>query len=555
MKNKKIALLLAIIMASTVALTACASDDTSTPDSTPSTATDGASKSDTPAADGERKMEGNMYVEGLPIVKEKETFSLFCDNGGKADELVMYPILEEQTNVKVDLMLYPYEIAKEKLNILINSGKYPDAVGGWLLLEDNILKDGMKEGLYIPIGDKIEKYAPKMTEVLNIEGVRDIMTLPDGNIYTIPYVTGEPEVLFLPWINTEWLEKVGMKMPTTTDELTAVLKAFKEKDPNGNGKADEIPFTADKDNLNLGLISGWWGASVPQTGIKNFAMVDGKLDFQANKEGYKESIKYLRELYTQGLIDPEIFTQDKSQWKAKGVQGLYGCSISYGSGDFHEGLKPGERTKYDPLPPLKTPTNDKPIYRRGSYGYTVFKTQLAITDTAKNPDTIIRWYDNVFQPDNSAQCRAGLFGKRLEKLGELDYRYLDENLLTEAERLQYGWGNMFTQSLPTFLPLDLKFKQAEGVPEPYDEKKYANEVYKPYLDEMPANVWVSAEDSKRIATLSVSIEQYVDQKRAVWISNQADIDKEWDGYIAQLDKLGLQELIDIRVKAQESAPK
>lgn len=67
------------------------------------------------------------------------------------------------------------------------------------------------------------------------------MTAPDGHIYTIPYVCTDTTVGYSPYINTKWLENVGMSTPTTTDEFEAVLKAFKEQDANGNGDAsDEI---------------------------------------------------------------------------------------------------------------------------------------------------------------------------------------------------------------------------------------------------------------------------------------------------------------------------
>lgn len=555
MKTKKLALLLAVIIASSTVLAACASDDkTNSSSASPSSASP-SSVAGEAVSDGSREMVGNMYTTGLPIVKEQETFSLFSD-GGKAEDYIMYPILQEQTNVKVDLMLYPYEIATEKLNILINSGKYPDAIGGWLLSDNDILKNGMTDKLYIPIDESIEKYAPKMQEILAIEDVRETMTLPDGHIYTIPYITGTPLVPYLPWINTEWLDKVGMKMPTTPAEFKEVLMAFKTKDPNGNGKADEIPFTSEKNNLNLGLLTGWWGVSVPQgANMGGFAMIDGKLEYTATSDEYKELIKFLADLHKNGLIDPEIFTQDGTQWKAKGIQGLYGCTISYGSGDFHEGLKPGERTKYDALPVLKAEGVEKPVYKRNSNGAAIMRTQMVITDNAKNPDTIIRWYDNVFEIDNSMQIKAGLFGKRLEKLGEGDYRYLDENLLSESDRIKYGWGNMFTQSLPNYAPLDLVIKPAVGTPELYDEKKVADKLYEPFLDEKPAQVWVSADDSKKISALSVSIATHVEEKLAEWVSNQADVEKEWDGYKKQLDKIGLQELIKMRQTAQESAKK
>ncbi len=499
----------------------------------------------------ERALEGNLYVTGLPIVKETESFTMLVDDSGKAEDKIMYPILEEQTGVKVELMLFPYETAREKMNILISSGDYPDVIGGWLLGENNILTDGMLEGLYIPIDELIEKYAPNMQKILEIPGVRQAMTLPDGHIYTIPYAIGEPLVTFLPFINRDWLKAVGMEMPKTTEELRTVLRAFKEKDPNGNGQADEIPFSGDPNNLNLGTLAGWFGVNATGAGANPYyAMVDGKLEFSANKEGFKEFIKYFSSLYQEGLVDPEIFTQDLEMWKSKGKQGLYGVSIAYGAGDFYDVDVATGTTPYDPLPVLKSDYTDQPIFRRNSYGVTIFRTQVAITDKAKNPATIIRWFDNVFELDNSVQIQAGLFGKRVEKLGEGQYRSLDELLMSEADREKYGWGNMFTQSLPKYFPTDLKILPVEGQPEKYDEKKTADALYEPYLDETIPQVWVSDQnDIDRAGVLSTDINNYVKTKIAEWVSGEKDIEAEWSDYVAQLDKLGLQELTEIKLRA------
>lgn len=551
MKKRQLAGLMALLMAGSTVLSACGGKTDSTAGSNAETTAAGdtttAAGDSGATADGERAMEGNMYVTGLPIVKEQESFSMFVDDNGKPENKIMYPILEEQTNVKVDLMLFPYDIATEKKNILINSGDYPDAIGGWIMSSNDILKDGMNDGLYIPIDELIEKYSPKMQEILAIKGVRQTMTLPDGHIYTIPYATTAPQVDFSPFINQKWLEAVGMEMPTTTDEFTEVLRAFKTKDPNGNGKADEIPLTADKDNLKWGYYAGYFGQVCPKG---YFAMADGKLIFAANTEAYKQSMKWLSSLYKEGLIDPEIFTHDKTQWKAKGNQNLYGVSMAYGAKDYAgEGLLPDEVTDFVPLNVLKGPGVEKPQWSRDCYGVSVLKNQLAITDKAKNPATIIRWYDNVFEIDNSIQIKAGIFGKRLEKLGENDYRYMDENLLSEEDREKYGWGNMYTQSLPNFVPEAIKIKAVEGKPEPYDEKKTVDVLYEPFLDEPVPQVWTSAEDSKKQSIIFTDIDNYIRDKNAAWISGQSDVDADWDAYLAQLEKLGLQDLINIKQTA------
>lgn len=486
-----------------------------------------------------------------------KSFSILVDDSGKVEDKIMLPILEEQTGVKVDFMLLPYEAAKEKKDILINSGDYPDAVGGWLLSENDILTMGVIDGLFVPIDEYInETDTPNIWKVLSIPGVREAFTLPDGHIYTIPYVIEEPTVTFLPFINTDWLKAVGMEMPTTTEELREVLRAFKAQDANGNGDPnDEIPFSADPNNKDLGVLAGWFGVDASNSGQRHYCtLVDGKVFFGANQPGFKEFIKYFASLYAEGLIDPELFTQDLATWKAKGAKdsNLYGVSIAYGSGDYYE-MEPGTKyTPFAPLPVLSSDYCDTPIYRRNGYGVTNFRSQVAITNKAEDPGVIVRWFDNVFDLDNSMQIQNGLYGIRLERLEDGSFRRLDETLLSEADREKYNWANTFVQSLPKFCPVEIEVAEAVGTPDPYKEKDVADALYEPYLNTPLPKPWLDAEEAERLEILATDIVGFVDQKMAQWISGEADVDAEWDAYVAQLDKLGLQELIQIKQDAYDT---
>ena len=502
-----------------------------------------------------RQKEGIMYTTGLPIVdKDTYSFSILVDDAGQVEDKYMLPILEEQTNVKVEWLVYPYETATEKLGILLSGNDYPDVIGGWLLGEKDIMTDGMVDGLYIPLEELFEKYAPNIMEILEIPGVRQAFTLPDGHIYTIPYVIGTPLVGFQPWINQKWLDNVGMKMPTTTEEFKEVLIAFRDKDANGNGDPnDEIPFSGDPNNLSLSMLAGWFGVNANAAGSHPyFAMVDGKLTFNADKPGFKAFIEFFADLYKEKLIDPELFTQDLAMWKSKGKQDLYGVSIAYGPGDFFETDANG-RTPFLPLPVLKGPGIEKPVYVRGSYGVTMFRTQVAITDKAEHPEVIVRWFDNVFNADNSVQIQWGPYGKRLEKIDENTFRGIDTTNMSDEDKAKYDWSNMFTQSLPKYLKTSYVLQEPDGTVKP-SEKDEADAIYKDYLDEMIPRTWATDEEEvKRLGVLTTDVSDYVKTKMAQWITGEADVNAEWDAYLEQLKKLGLDELIEIKTRQIESA--
>ena len=127
-------------------------------------------------------------------------------------------------------------------------GELPDAIFDAGYTDYDLLKLA-KDGTIIPLEDLIEKYMPNSKKVLEkAPEYKSMITAPDGHIYSFPWIeelgSGKESIHSVndfPWINMEWLNKLGLKMPTTTEELKQVLIAFKTKDPNGNGKADEIP--------------------------------------------------------------------------------------------------------------------------------------------------------------------------------------------------------------------------------------------------------------------------------------------------------------------------
>ena len=539
--KKKIAIMLAAVMVVMTALTGCSSKNASDEDIP---AASGENAKSTNTADGRTKVDDVMYSEGLPIVDDGSyTFSLFVDDSSETGKFYMMDELKKQTGISVDLQHYPYEVAKEKYGLALSSGDYADCIGGWTITDTDIITYGVDMGTFIPLEDYFEKYCPNISAMLDLEGVRDTMTAPDGHIYSIPYVLEAPQVDFNPYINTKWLENLGLKMPSTTEELRKVLQTFKTQDANGNGDPnDEIPFAFDPDNKHLGYLCGWFGMSVDNYG---FTMVGDKLTFGANTEQFKNGIKFLNSLYKEGLLDQEMFTQDKSQWKAKGGQDLYGVCMMYGSGNIMPYL-PGETPDWSPLPVLNAEDGSAPVYLKSTYGTNVLKNQVVITDNAKNPAAICRWWDNVMALDNSVQINNGPIGTVVFK-EDNGYRAIDITTLSEEEQTTYNWSNLWPQSLPKYLPNG--FKLIEDVPM-FKEKPVVDEQYSDFLTpKVIPSYWANAEDASSLAEIQTSIKNYLDQKMAEWISGQSDIDTDWDGYLKQFDNLGLQKYIKIRENA------
>ncbi|MBU5670355.1 extracellular solute-binding protein [Paenibacillus brevis] len=535
MKRRIIALSLAVVMG-TATLVGCSSDNKKSADN------GGTTDTSAPAVvDEQGKVNGLMYKEGLPLVDEGAyKFSIFVDDSSPTGEFYMLNEFQKQTNVEVDLRMFPNATAKERLNLDLNSGDYADVVGGWTLTDSMILTYGVQQKVFIPLEDLFEEYAPNISAILDLPGVREQMTAPDGHIYTIPYVTGDTSVNYSPYINSKWLQNVGMSMPTTTEEFEAVLKAFKDKDANGNGDPnDEIPFSADPNNKHIEAMAGWFGMPMDKFGL---AVVGEEVVYGGASEAYRNFLKWFSGLNKQGLIDVELFTQDKSTWEGKGNKNLYGASIAYGSKEF-TGYAGKDKGDYDVLPVLNTDKDG--VWLRDTNGFSVFKTQAVITDNAKNPEVIIRWFDNVFELENGIGVNRGPVGKITFKEGD-QYRSIDIETLPKEEQEALSWSNLWPQALPKYLPADFEFLEDNPA---YKEKDVMQETYEPYLTKgIIANPWIGLDDVDRYADISTALQDYFTQQQALFVTGELDInnDAQWEDYVKGLNSLGLEDWMKIR---------
>jgi putative aldouronate transport system substrate-binding protein len=269
-------------------------------------------------------------------------------------------------------------------------------------------------------------------------------------------------------------------------------------------------------------------------------------------------IKYFAGLYQEGLVDPELFTQDLAAWKAKGNKEQYGVAFAYGDDDFAREdrvmFPSPKRTHYEALPVLNANFNGaEPVWRRDGFGASILRTQVVITDKAENPATIIRWFDNTFELDNSLQIQTGLFDVKLIKKGEGgtpdDYEVIPETELSEGDIKKYEWGNMYTQSLPKYIPIGFRIPN----PDEYMRKDIVDALYEPYLSEQAVpKAWLSMESSDRLKIIETDVTNYIERMEAEWIMGQSDVEEDWDGFLKELDRIGVAELTELRQAALDN---
>ncbi len=192
------------------------------------------------------------------------------------------------------------------------------------------------QGYFLAMNDLIQKYAPNLVSYMNeYKMMKPYMTSSDGNIYmTVNVDTNTLNRATRVWMNKVWLDNVGMKAPSTLDELYNVLAAFKQKDANGNGNPnDEIPLsTRFEDSATGNRVEG---ALLPSFGINSRSPVyilqadgSGKVYLANTTDNYKAYLKYMHRLYSEGLLDAECFIQTSDELRSK----IGGDTVGYFGG-------------------------------------------------------------------------------------------------------------------------------------------------------------------------------------------------------------------------------
>lgn len=193
----------------------------------------------------------------------------------------------------------------------------PDVVWGFQEMSNYTLGDLGEDGYILDLTPYLETNFPNFQEALKGVNDNDKKTVlekgvnpDDGGYYGMPLVALEhvDNLGNMVFINKEWLETLNLSVPTTVDELYTVLKAFKEKDPNGNGEQDEIPI----------LGSGTGGSGLTQYLMNAFiywdaaniynVTDDGKVYSPIVQDAYREGLAYIAKLYSEGLIGELSYT-------------------------------------------------------------------------------------------------------------------------------------------------------------------------------------------------------------------------------------------------------
>lgn len=472
-------------------------------------------------------------------------------------EMGMYKELEKVTGVKVEFQHPPLEVpqAQEQFNLMVATNELPDVIeASWGATSGAVVRypGGPEKAILdkkiIKLNDLIDKYAPNLKKLLNEhpDWKKQIST-DEGSIYAFPFLRGDDKVrvFFGPSVRQDWLDKLGLQMPTTIDEWYTVLKAFKEKDPNGNGKADEIPIYLDKNLFATDApFLGAWGINY------SFYQDGGKVKYGPIQPEYKEFLTTMNKWYKEGLLDKDFAAPNDKLFDNKMTTSLIGATASFNGGGIgkYAGLMKDKDPKFDleaaPYPVLKA--GDKAIWGQKDFAYN--GVGAAISTANKNPIETVKWLDYAYGDKGDLLFNYGVEGTSY-KMESSKATFLPEILNPPAgTSIQQAIAkyNRATWSAPFVLSDNFQM-QYLALP----QQKKALEIWsKPTAERKIPLVSPTQDESSKFASIVTDIQTYQDEMLLKFIMGVEPITN-FDQYVKKIQSMGIDEAVKIQQGALE----
>ncbi|MGN0998191.1 MAG: hypothetical protein ACI4PO_01405 [Faecousia sp.] len=248
------------------------------------------------------------------------------------EEYKLFQDMKAATNIEIDYLWYAADTAEDaetKKNNAIATGDIPDfmvvssAQLALLAKSDLINKD---------IIQYFDAYASDTLKAwTTVEGTAALDSATyGGKVIAIPMVDSSIDTSPFLWIRKDWLDNLNLEVPKTLDDLYAVMKAFKENDPDGNGQNDTVGIALHKNFLSTGtgdcagLFHGF--GAYPRAWVEDG---NGGLQYGATTKEAKAALEFLAKAYQEGLIEEDFSVKDDGGTMELTASGRAG--IQYGA--------------------------------------------------------------------------------------------------------------------------------------------------------------------------------------------------------------------------------
>jgi putative aldouronate transport system substrate-binding protein len=525
----------------------------------------------------------------LPISDGKTTLSVFASGIGNfvtsynyEDNLFTKRVVDE-TGIKLAFTAVNGADRNAKLNVLLNSGSYPDLILGGMGLND--MNFYATQGIIIPLDSYDPLSYPNIaTAFKEYPALDQVVRGADGKMYGLPSVNDCLHCRLSwgrAWYYMPFIRDNNLKAPENLDQFRDYLRYVRDNDVNRNGdKNDEIPLAFSANELK-NVIALFAKAYMPfvYTGSYFGLALNGKNVVEQYRDNkFREALRYINGLYKEGLIAEDSFSMTVDQLKAlsenPGTPIVATASAIWQSG---VAVRPSERwIEFFHVPELAGPTGER--YGPNQDPWSIMGSGMHVTDKCKDPELAVALYNYFLNFDVMLDGYIGPKGVAWTDPdpgsialggGKPFYKLL---MGFGAQPVNIGWdqGNPMVRNNDfrmgeQALGADMAQKWlATGDPSLRDTllKNGSFNEMNNYMVSLTSVPWeipstyfipplaLNDDDNARMADINAVLNSYKDQAFTEFIIGTRDINNNtaWNAYLADLDRLGSKELASILQK-------
>lgn len=487
-----------------------------------------------PAADGAAS-DSAASGEKIDVLNQSETMPLkiACMTGFTQSDSEIEKWLEERYNIDIELVVLPgWSDGQSKVSMLMaDDNERPDIIWWWGM--DTEYAQWKDAGLLVDVSE----YQKKYTNIVDYYNKMDPNTLyyasaSDG-MYRIPGDVAEPSCECL-LIRQDWLDNLGLKAPTTMDELKEVLRAFTEDDPDGNGVDDTYGLGGDGYDFR----SFWpFIQAYGNTHYDRFCINDdGTIGYGPAQENTKKWLADVAEMYQKGYITPNITTDtDRDEEMAKS---RFGVTYSWVAWTTTKGNQSAMNAFYESNPDAKWVAIDMIKGENGNPQEDPATSSawafMGITKNCPDPERAYAIWDDMTADENYIHRRFGVEGEHWKRAEDGSVDFIVANDGDENNNKNIGlklFDNMVNRKD------ECNFDNTPEMVELFDKSAKESRDYAASLVE-----WKDITQFTNWLDHQTDIEDCKNEFMWSVISGSESLDN-WDSYLAELDARGLQDVL------------
>ena len=342
--------------------------------------------------------------------------------------------LEKRTGLDITWELWPTDGYAQQCQLLFASGEYPDAMEVWWNSFPNQFIELIEDEVIQPLDSLIAEYGPNIQAT---RGENDYYDYGDGQIWGVPCRVLEDGNAYAVVIRQDWLDKLGLPVPTSSQEYYDTLKAFQANAELLTGSADTFAAHGACTTYFGNCLVEW---VYSENGFqKSWNEVDGKMVYFINMPGYKNAMATLRKFYQDGLIEPEYTLMNRDQFLEKLYTNVYGA-FDYSTDLLDPVVAGWTRDYYNAVPEAKL-TVIKPF--ADETGKTNLRTcpqsiQCVVFEGAEHSENVIKLLDYLATEEGMLLTQFGIEGEHWTRDEDGNPVSL---LTTEEEMAAVGTGS------------------------------------------------------------------------------------------------------------------